>query len=666
MKRILLSMTAIGSMAAAAIAGGIYGKTVFYDDVSVGSWNAISNVAWSTGSGGTYTNPIAYTNYYRLCGTNLKGRIPLSTNVVAIFEGGTNGTNSVRLAWPRYNGVAAYVLDRSYNAGATWTNWLILGPAYTNWTDTGTNTWTAGTWTNGIALIPAPTTAWGDPVQRSGDTMTGPLDMQTNTLYADTISQTNIGEQLRILASDIAAFLANHYYLKSTNGDEIAYFDLRTLPSHTNRDHTINGNLYLYGEGYTYDDAKLELRPVLNGEDYDTLTNLIFQVPGGSATNASLLTYGSTQMVGSVALDTGDFSFDGTTLHTIKLGTGISGATATQIAETVVGAYTGVIASAVQPTDPTYTNLQALAAGAYPASNPSNYITLADVPAGGTTTDLTAQAVATWASNEVVAVKATTNNYVKKTGDTMSGNLTQTGTAMRIVQYDETDTVGATGGIMFSNRTAEAGIRFDSTAGYGEMAVIVRATTNGVPFDVMTAGYSYGAAIHLGRSTAPAVSNAYNLGNALFPWRAGYFGTVYGDASGLTGNAPLATLTDALAQASQIIPVSGLAPGETNYYASANGDGLPPTWKPLPSSSGGVTNNSVYSDAIQPLAVTTQKMSEAADAAYRNPAGTIVTNGYYKLNAWTNGTTGWFDGVLNGSNGVYITKSGTNYWITFP
>ena len=35
-------------------------------------------------------------------------------------------------------------------------------------------------------------------------------------------------------------------------------------------------------------------------------------------------------------------------------------------------------------------------------------------------------------------------------------------------------------------------------------------------------------------------------------------------------------------------------------------------------------------------------------------------------NGFTNGVTGWFDGQINGSNGVYFTQGGNNYWIVHP
>jgi hypothetical protein len=40
-----------------------------------------------------------------------------------------------------------------------------------------------------------------------------------------------------------------------------------------------------------------------------------------------------------------------------------------------------------------------------------------------------------------------------------------------------------------------------------------------------------------------------------------------------------------------------------------------------------------------------------------------LTNAAAFQPAFTNSTTGWFDGVLNGSNGVFVTRNGTNRWI---
>ena len=44
----------------------------------------------------------------------------------------------------------------------------------------------------------------------------------------------------------------------------------------------------------------------------------------------------------------------------------------------------------------------------------------------------------------------------------------------------------------------------------------------------------------------------------------------------------------------------------------------------------------------------------------------VLTNPAAFPAALTNGITGWFGGKLNGSNGVYFTDLGTNYWLTHP
>ena|GEM_PF-6539122 len=163
----------------AAIIGGcieyargatVYGKTVFMDDVSVGSWSAMTGITEKNASGGVYTNAIAYTNYYRLSATNLLGRLPVSATMTNIFTGGTNGTNAVQLAWPRYSGISDYVVEQSDDA-STWTNWLVAGGANTtNWLDTGTNTWLHTAYTNLYSAISTPSTPWSSGSGTKADT----------------------------------------------------------------------------------------------------------------------------------------------------------------------------------------------------------------------------------------------------------------------------------------------------------------------------------------------------------------------------------------------------------------------------------------------------------------------------------------------------------------
>ena len=136
-----------------------YGKTEFLGDVSVGSWTAVSNVAAATTTGGNYTNGNTNTFYYMVCYTNKAGRGPTS-DVVSITFTGAVGTSAVSVTWQRKEGAWAYAINKSWD-GSTWTNYVNLGAAYTNWTDTGLNTYTNSDFTNDFTtLIPAPTVPW--------------------------------------------------------------------------------------------------------------------------------------------------------------------------------------------------------------------------------------------------------------------------------------------------------------------------------------------------------------------------------------------------------------------------------------------------------------------------------------------------------------------------
>ncbi len=141
----------------------VYGPTRFYDDVSIGSWVAISNFSYNLTSAGSYTNEsTTYTNYYRVCATNRRGRLPVSSNIVATFVGNTNDSNSVNISWTRYDGIRNYVIERSYDAGSTWTNWITATANSTNWVDDGSETnWSTNIFTNAYALIAAPVVPWG-------------------------------------------------------------------------------------------------------------------------------------------------------------------------------------------------------------------------------------------------------------------------------------------------------------------------------------------------------------------------------------------------------------------------------------------------------------------------------------------------------------------------
>ena len=160
MKKILY-LTAISLTAGIVWAAGTYSKTVFYDDVSVGTWTAAGPLTATYTTGGTYTNG-AYTNYYRLNGTNLQGRLPNSTVFTNSWTGTTNASNAVVLHWPRKDGPQQWVIETSTN-GVQFTNWVfVTGGTFitTNYTDYGTNSWTHTYFTNLYSEIGAITVPW--------------------------------------------------------------------------------------------------------------------------------------------------------------------------------------------------------------------------------------------------------------------------------------------------------------------------------------------------------------------------------------------------------------------------------------------------------------------------------------------------------------------------
>lgn len=139
-----------------------YSDVQFIGDVTTGNYAAVSGLALSYTNTGYFTNiAVAQTNYYRVSATNFAGRIPLSSNIVAIFTPHATLTNAVVLSWTRPGGIARQVIEKSYDAGTTWTNWLTLAPTLATWTDTGSNSWTGtNIFTNVCAAIPAGVYPW--------------------------------------------------------------------------------------------------------------------------------------------------------------------------------------------------------------------------------------------------------------------------------------------------------------------------------------------------------------------------------------------------------------------------------------------------------------------------------------------------------------------------
>jgi len=91
-----------------------------------------------------------------------------------------------------------------------------------------------------------------------------------------------------------------------------------------------------------------------------------------------------------------------------------------------------------------------------------------------------------------------------------------------------------------------------------------------------------------------------------------------------------------------------------------------PTNYPV-SSNEGVTHLGSIDDTLGALTnlVDAVEAVAAANLASNIANGVSITNLDAMANTWTNGTTGWFDGRLLGSNAVGFTKDGSNLWFTF-
>ncbi len=136
--------------------GSIYGPTTFFDDVSVGIWGGVTNVATSTTNGGAFTTGIVNTIDYQIGGTNLSGRLPWITNTV-IFTGHAL-TNAVVLSWDRYDGLKRIVIRRTVNAGAP--GFIALPASTTTFTDLNNLTFATTPEINDYNEIPDPIVPW--------------------------------------------------------------------------------------------------------------------------------------------------------------------------------------------------------------------------------------------------------------------------------------------------------------------------------------------------------------------------------------------------------------------------------------------------------------------------------------------------------------------------
>jgi hypothetical protein len=106
----------------------------------------------------------------------------------------------------------------------------------------------------------------------------------------------------------------------------------------------------------------------------------------------------------------------------------------------------------------------------------------------------------------------------------------------------------------------------------------------------------------------------------------------------------------------------------TNYFALVFGAGLTNV---ATGSGTNVTNTvSITSSVLTNNAVSGTDLSGSVVVGGQittiGAALTLAGSNAVRGVTMTNGTTQWADGVLNGSNGAYLTRGTTNYWITFP
>lgn len=81
--------------------------------------------------------------------------------------------------------------------------------------------------------------------------------------------------------------------------------------------------------------------------------------------------------------------------------------------------------------------------------------------------------------------------------------------------------------------------------------------------------------------------------------------------------------------------------------------------------SGATVANGITKTGSTSTPLTNNAVNVTLAGVFTATGGNVLTNSGAFMSAFTNSTTGWFDGVLNGSNGVFVTRNGTNRWIVW-
>ncbi len=117
----------------------LFGSTIL-GDVTAGPAAVVA--AYTNADGGTYTNTGTTNTWkYRIAGTNSLGRTAYVTQSITFAE---SSSGAVRVAWSRADPVGGYVLAKSFDAGASWSNTINLGASVTQVIDYALSTWTSG------------------------------------------------------------------------------------------------------------------------------------------------------------------------------------------------------------------------------------------------------------------------------------------------------------------------------------------------------------------------------------------------------------------------------------------------------------------------------------------------------------------------------------------
>lgn len=282
-----------------------YSDVTFVGSVHTGSYQAISGISVGTTNGGYYTNGGARTSTYRLCGTNENGRIPLSTNIVKTWTPGT-GTNAIVLAWTRSPGINRHVVEKSYDLGVTWTNWLTVAPGTATWTDTGSNTWSTNVFTNACAAISAATYPWSDAVTNGLGSGASTVTKSNGVLVVSTPVPTDYGARVsgleyrvgqdELSLGELALVVDAQYSTPPFQFAQADYFTDQALysasPNSSNVDYIAASDWYILGRGTPSD--KLVLHYKLNDNATSTaVENSMSSLYQGAAwANSSTLSRG--------------------------------------------------------------------------------------------------------------------------------------------------------------------------------------------------------------------------------------------------------------------------------------------------------------------------------------------------------------------------------------